>query len=158
LTGQNPLHHGLLRPPKYGEAGGLEGAETVVSILKRLVYRTQGVGEWYMGEMPDSVPQDICLDGYYRFLGVSYMYTEWRDVYFNPETQFTPAGLKSGFSGAIVKKTGGVTAVNLYNNPQEDLSVGIRHLPITISLGQEAARYGEVLKKYPPKMTAFGIS
>src|SRR5215475_7004142 len=26
LTGQNPLHHGILRPPMYGEAGGLDGA------------------------------------------------------------------------------------------------------------------------------------
>ena len=25
-TGQNPLHHGILRPPMYGEAGGLDGA------------------------------------------------------------------------------------------------------------------------------------
>ena len=25
-TGQNPLHHGILRPPMYGEPGGLEGA------------------------------------------------------------------------------------------------------------------------------------
>jgi Sulfatase len=28
MTGQNPLHHGLLRPPMYGENGGLDGAVT----------------------------------------------------------------------------------------------------------------------------------
>jgi arylsulfatase len=28
-TGQNPLHHGILRPPMYGEPGGLDGATTI---------------------------------------------------------------------------------------------------------------------------------
>ena len=36
-TGQNPLHHGILRPPMYGEPGGLDGAITLPSILKKLV-------------------------------------------------------------------------------------------------------------------------
>src|SRR6516162_721607 len=31
-TGQNPLHHGLLRPPMYGEAGGLAGSVTVTEL------------------------------------------------------------------------------------------------------------------------------
>ena len=29
MTGQNPLHHGILRPPMYDEAGGLDGAITM---------------------------------------------------------------------------------------------------------------------------------
>ena len=33
-TGQNPLHHGILRPPMYGEAGGLDGATTMPLLLK----------------------------------------------------------------------------------------------------------------------------
>lgn len=90
LTGQNPLHHGLLRPPMYGEPGGLAGAETVASILKKLGYRTQGVGKWHMGEVEGSVPQDVGFDDFYGFLGVSDMYTEWRDVYFNPEIALSP--------------------------------------------------------------------
>ena len=40
--------------------------------------------------------------------------------------------------------------MNLYTNPQEDMSLGVRHLPLVISLGQEANRYGKVLAKYPP--------
>lgn len=90
MTGQNPLHHGLLRPPMYGEPGGLGGAETVASILKKLGYRTQGVGKWHMGETPGSVPQDVGFDDFYGFLGVSDMYTEWRDVYLNPEMALSP--------------------------------------------------------------------
>ncbi len=64
-----------------------------------------------------------------------------------------PRGWKGGFSGTIAPETGGVTVVNLYTNPQEDVSVGIRHLPVTIPLGQEASRYGAVLKKYPPRIS-----
>jgi Sulfatase len=39
-TGQNPLHHGILRPPRYGEAGGLDGAITMPLLLKNQGYIT----------------------------------------------------------------------------------------------------------------------
>ena len=90
-TGQNPLHHGILRPPMYGEPGGLDGAVTLPSVLKRLGYVTQGVGKWHMGENRGSLPQNVGYDDYMGFLGVSDMYTEWRDTYFNPEVALSPA-------------------------------------------------------------------
>lgn len=90
-TGQNPLHHGLQRPPMYGEPGGLDGAVTFPSVLKRLGYVTQGVGKWHMGENRGSLPQNVGYDDYLGFLGVSDMYTEWRDEYFNPEVALNPA-------------------------------------------------------------------
>jgi len=89
-TGQNPLHHGLLRPPMYGEAGGLSGSVTFVSVLKQLGYVTQGVGKWHMGENQGSLPQNVGYDDYLGFLGVSDMYTEWRDEYLNPEVALSP--------------------------------------------------------------------
>ncbi len=89
--GQNPLHHGLLRPPMYGEAGGLDGAVTVASVLQKLGYVTQGVGKWHMGENEGSLPQNVGYDDFYGFLGVSDMYTEWRDIYFNPEIALSPS-------------------------------------------------------------------
>ena len=42
--------------------------------------------------------------------------------------------------------------VNLYTDPQEDISVGIRHIPIATAVGGEGMRYLGVLKKYPPKV------
>ncbi|MGB2630237.1 MAG: sulfatase-like hydrolase/transferase [Candidatus Omnitrophota bacterium] len=89
-TGQNPLHHGLLRPPMYGEPGGLDGVVTLPSILQQRGYVTQGVGKWHMGENEGSLPQNVGYDDYYGFLGVSDMYTEWRDEYFNPEVALSP--------------------------------------------------------------------
>ncbi|AFM27667.1 sulfatase-like hydrolase/transferase [Desulfomonile tiedjei] len=89
-TGQNPLHHGLTRPPMYGEPGGLDGAVTVASVLQKLGYVTQGVGKWHMGENEASLPHNVGYDNYYGFLGVSDMYTEWRDTYFNPEIALSP--------------------------------------------------------------------
>lgn len=94
MTGQNPLHHGLLRPPMYGEAGGLDGAVTLPAILQKVGYVTQGVGKWHMGENTGSLPQNVGFDDYYGFLGVSDMYTEWRDVYFNPEVALSPSRYK----------------------------------------------------------------
>lgn len=89
-TGQNPLHHGILRPPMYGEPGGLAGAITLPSLLKKLGYATQGVGKWHMGENQGSLPQNVGYDDFVGFLGVSDMYTEWRDEYFNPEVALSP--------------------------------------------------------------------
>jgi arylsulfatase A-like enzyme len=89
-TGQNPLHHGLLRPAMYGEPGGLDGAVTLPAILKKLGYATQGVGKWHMGENKASLPQNVGYDDYRGFLSVSDMYTEWRDTYFNPEIALSP--------------------------------------------------------------------
>jgi arylsulfatase len=93
-TGQNPLHHGLLRPPMYGEPGGLDGVVTLPAILQKLGYVTQGVGKWHMGENEGSLPQNVGYDDYYGFLGVSDMYTEWRDIYFNPEVALSPSRFK----------------------------------------------------------------
>ncbi len=90
-TGQNPLHHGILRPPMYGEAGGLDGAITLPMLLKKQGYVTQGVGKWHIGENEGSLPQNVGYDDYLGFLGVSDMYTEWRDVYFNPEVALSPS-------------------------------------------------------------------
>ena len=93
-TGQNPLHHGILRPPMYGEAGGLDGATTLPQLLKKQGYLTQGVGKWHMGENKGSLPQNNGYDDYVGFLGVSDMYTEWRDIYFNPEVALSPSRFK----------------------------------------------------------------
>jgi arylsulfatase A-like enzyme len=90
-TGQNPLHHGILRPPMYSEPGGLDGAITMPDLLKKQGYVTQGVGKWHMGENQGSLPQNSGYDDYVGFLGVSDMYTEWRDEYFNPEVALSPA-------------------------------------------------------------------
>lgn len=90
-TGQNPLHHGILRPPMYGEPGGLDGAITLPAILKKLGYVTQGVGKWHMGENKGSLPQNVGYDDYLGFLSVSDEYTEWRDTYFNPEVTLSPS-------------------------------------------------------------------
>ena len=93
-TGQNPLHHGILRPPMYGESGGLDGAVTLPMLLKKQGYYTQGVGKWHMGENRGSMPQNVGYDDYVGFLGVSDMYTEWRDIYFNPEVALSPERFK----------------------------------------------------------------
>lgn len=90
-TGQNPLHHGLLFPPMYGQPGGLDGAVTVAGIMEKLGYVTQGVGKWHMGENEASLPQNVGYNDYYGFLSVSDMYTEWRDIYFNPEIALSPS-------------------------------------------------------------------
>jgi arylsulfatase A-like enzyme len=94
MTGQNPLHHGILRPPMYDEPGGLSGEKTVADLLKRQGYVTQGVGKWHMGENKESLPQNVGFDDYVGFLGVSDEYTEWRDIYFNPEVALSPARFK----------------------------------------------------------------
>ena len=42
--------------------------------------------------------------------------------------------------------------VNLYTDPQEDVNIGIRHIPAAVVLGAEYTRYLEVLKKFPTRI------
>ncbi|HWW43959.1 MAG TPA: arylsulfatase [Acidimicrobiia bacterium] len=89
LTGRLPMRHGLLRPPMYGEPGGLDGEVTLAELLHDAGYVTQAVGKWHMGENRVSQPQHVGFDDFYGFLSVSDMYTEWRDPYFFPEIVYS---------------------------------------------------------------------
>ncbi len=91
MTGRVPMRHGLLRPPMYGEAGGLQGEVTLAELLSGAGYRTQCVGKWHMGENRESQPQHVGFDDFYGFLSVSDMYTEWRDPSFFPEVVYSAA-------------------------------------------------------------------
>jgi arylsulfatase len=89
MTGRLPMRHGLLRPPMYGEPGGLEGEITIAELLSAAGYVTQCVGKWHMGENRASQPQHVGFDDFFGFLSVSDMYTEWRDPYFFPEIAYS---------------------------------------------------------------------
>ncbi len=89
MTGRLPMRHGLLRPPMYGQPGGLDGEVTLAQLLSDAGYVTQAVGKWHMGENVESQPQNVGFDDFYGFLSVSDMYTEWRDPYFFPEIVYS---------------------------------------------------------------------
>jgi arylsulfatase A-like enzyme len=89
MTGRLPMRHGLLRPPMYGQPGGLDGEITLPSLLSEAGYVTQAVGKWHIGENTESQPQHVGFDDFYGFLSVSDMYTEWRDPHFFPEIVYS---------------------------------------------------------------------
>ena len=89
MTGRLPIRHGLLRPPMYGQPGGLHGEVALPQLLSDAGYVTQAVGKWHMGENTESQPQNVGFDDFYGFLSVSDMYTEWRDPYFFPEIVYS---------------------------------------------------------------------
>ena len=89
MTGRLPMRHGLLRPPMYGEPGGLQGEVTIAQLLADAGYATQAVGKWHMGENRESQPQHVGFDDFYGFLSVSDMYSEWRDPNFFPEIVYS---------------------------------------------------------------------
>ncbi len=60
-------------------------------------------------------------------------------------------GYTGGFSGFIFTDTGGGIVFNLYTNPQEDVSVGIRHIPMAVQLSATGASYLMTLFEYPPQ-------
>ncbi len=90
MTGRLPVRNSVIRPPMYGEKGGLAGEVTIAQILKKAGYTTQAVGKWHIGENTESQPQNVGFDDFYGFLSVSDMYTEWRDEYFYPEIALSP--------------------------------------------------------------------
>ena len=61
----------------------------------------------------------------------------------------TPRGYQGGFTGTVMPAAG-LMMFNLYTNPQEDDSIGIRHLPMAGILMQEVNNYESILKKFPP--------
>src|SRR5581483_11211618 len=103
--------HGLLRPPMYGEPGGLQGEVTVAQVLADSGYVTQAVGKWHMGENRVSQPQHVGFADFYGFLSVSDMYTEWRDPYFFPEIVYSDERTKwvenQPFNRCFVHAVGG---------------------------------------------------
>ncbi len=90
MTGRLPIRHGIYRPPMYSEKGGLVGEVTAAQVLRDAGYVTALVGKWHLGEAEDQQPQNVGYDEFYGFLGVSNIYTEWRDPYFNPEIVYSP--------------------------------------------------------------------
>lgn len=56
-----------------------------------------------------------------------------------------------GFSGTIATDTGGGVLVNLYTNPQEDVNIGVRHIPMAVPVMGTAGWYAKELIKYPPQ-------
>jgi arylsulfatase len=60
-------------------------------------------------------------------------------------------GYTGGFSGSIFTDTGGAIVFNLYTNPQEDVSVGVRHIPMAVPLGETGGWYLKELFEYPPQ-------
>jgi arylsulfatase len=67
----------------------------------------------------------------------------------NPDS-INRLGNKGGLSGSA-EQSWATIMFNLYTNPQEDESIGIRHIPMGIPLTDEIGRYQGVLKKFPPK-------
>ncbi|MFT3924314.1 MAG: sulfatase-like hydrolase/transferase [Myxococcales bacterium] len=140
MTGQYPVHHGILRPPMYGEKGGLEGFTTIAKVLSDQGYTTQAIGKWHIGENESSQPQNVGFDDFRGFLSVSDMYTEWRDPSANPEVALSPARTKFmeklGFNkndvhatrGAKVQKVREITPDNIPNLDQEWAAYGEQFL------------------------------
>jgi hypothetical protein len=56
-----------------------------------------------------------------------------------------------GFSGSIFTDSGGAIAFNLYTDPREDVSIGVRHIPMMVPVMGAAAFYMKELIKYPPQ-------
>lgn len=135
MTGRLPMRHGILRPPMYGEPGGLEGEVTLAQVLSKAGYTTQAVGKWHMGENKESQPQNVGFDDFYGFLGVSDIYTEWRDPYFYPEVVTSPERTrlveKSAFNKCMVRSKKGGDIENV-----EEITI-----PVLSTLDEKWANY-----------------
>lgn len=71
--------------------------------------------------------------------------------------QLPDAVTRQGYNGAFSGMVGQAwTALvfNLYADPKEEESVAIRHIPTSVPLVMELARYKQVLKKYAPRHQA----
>lgn len=74
------------------------------------------------------------------------------------ENGFVQKGDFGGFSGPIATDTGGGVMFNLYTNPKEDVSVGVRHVSIGVPVMLAAGDYMKELMKFPPQFKIGFIS
>ena len=63
---------------------------------------------------------------------------------------FTQSGYQGGFTGTVMPAAGAML-FNLYADPHETDSIGIRHTPMGVPLTVEIEEYKKILQKYPPK-------
>ncbi len=95
-----------------------------------------------MGENEGSQPQNVGFDDFYGFLGVSDMYSEWRDVYFNPEVALSPSRFK------MIEKLD-FNHYNVHCTPQQGLeNTYLIDLDKIKDLDQDWAAYSE--RVHPP--------
>ena len=67
------------------------------------------------------------------------------------ENSVVQRGDWGGFSGGIFTDSGGGIVFNLYTNPQEDVSIGIRHIPMSVPIIATSGAYMKDLITYPPQ-------
>ena len=102
MTGRLPMRHGLLRPPMYGQPGGLDGEVTLAAAAvatRATSPRPSASGTW--ARTRESQPQHVGFDDFYGFLSVSDMYTEWRDPNFFPEIVYSEERTRVGREPAV---------------------------------------------------------
>lgn len=58
---------------------------------------------------------------------------------------YTQSGYQGGFTGTVMQ-TAGSAVFNLYTDPQESDSIGVRHIPMGVPLQTEMHAYMEILK------------
>lgn len=58
---------------------------------------------------------------------------------------YTQSGYQGGFTGTVMQ-TAGSSVFNLYTDPQESDSIGVRHIPMGVPLQTEMHAYMEILK------------
>ena len=71
-------------------------------------------------------------------------------VRFSNLTLIPRADIRGGFTGTVMQ-TADRRVFNLYTDPQESDSIGVRHIPMGVPLQTEMHAYMEILKKYPPR-------
>lgn len=62
---------------------------------------------------------------------------------------YTQSGYQGGFTGTVMQ-TAGSSVFNLYTDPQESDSIGVRHIPMGVPPDRNARVYGDP-EKYPPR-------
>ena len=102
MTGRLPMRHGLLRPPMYGEPGGLQGEITLAAAARRrraTSRRPSASGTWARTRSRSRRTSASTTST--ASSRVSDMYTEWRDPYFFPEIVYSEERTALGREPAV---------------------------------------------------------
>jgi arylsulfatase len=136
--------------PTFVSLAGIPGAKLAEHFPKTTYIDGVDQASWLVAKEGHSARRSrpYTLNQYFASMRMDEFKLVWTGEIENGIVQKGDIG---GFTGTVFVDTGGVVVFNLYTDPREDVSVGARHIPITVPLGATAAMYMEELMKYPPQ-------
>jgi arylsulfatase len=136
--------------PTVASLAGVSGAKLADYVAKTSYIDGVDQASWFVANDGQSARRSrpYTFNQYFAAIRVDEFKYVWTGEVENGVVQ---RGNWGGFSGSVFTESGGAIAFNLYTDPQEDVNIGVRHIPMVVPVIGTAGWYMQELLKYPPQ-------